>query len=359
MNRTGPSPLALHLSLAATAAGGDQDRLAAYMAGIKKYQNSSYSRHMPDLPVVWSAGTVTLRHAAAESGKAGEQSPLLVIPSMINRSAILDIAEDSSFVRWVAGQGRDVYLMDWGEPKNDPAQAQLDTLMTDRLIPAMRYVGAKARDGQIDALGYCMGGTLMAAAAVQDVPLRRLVFLASPWDFDAGDRVLQGQVLSFAASGQTLMALHDRLPASWVQTVFATLDPAQLLQKYARFSGMPDGSAEAQRFVAVEDWLNDAVDLPTGIARMCIHDWYAGNKPAAGTWSACGRPVLLREIEYPALILCAKNDRLVPPESSLSMARLLPYASVHIANTGHIGLLAGRHAPEAVWQPILDFLAAE
>jgi polyhydroxyalkanoate synthase len=357
MNRTGPSPLALHLSLAATAAGGDRDLLAAYMAGIRQYQNSDYARTLPGLPVVWSAGTVTLRHAAAAPG-GGNAPPLLMVPSMINRSTILDIAEDVSFVRWMAARGRDVYLMDWGEPKNDPAQAQLDTLMAERLIPAIRHAAAAGGHGVVDALGYCMGGTLLAGAAGRNVPVRRLVFLAAPWDFDAGDRLLQAQVLSFAASGQTLMALHDRLPASWVQTVFATLDPAQLLHKYVRFAAMAPDSAEARRFVAVEDWLNDAVDLPSGIARMCIHDWYAGNKTAAGSWRVGGHPVMLRDINCPALILCAKKDRLVPPESARAMEGLLPYAKIHMAETGHIGLLAGGRAADHVWRPVLDFLSA-
>lgn len=354
--RTGPTPLALHLSLAATAAGGDAALLAAYMAGIRKYQNSAHRRTLPDLPVVWQAGEVTLRQAGGGAG-SDRLPPLLVIPSLINRPTILDIEEGYSFVRWMAARGRNVLLLDWGEPKNDPALRHVDPLVGERLIPAMAQAALIGR-GRFHAMGYCMGGTLLAAAtAIPAGPApEKSVFLATPWDFDAGDRVLQAQVLSFAASGQSLMALHGVLPASWVQTVFACVDPARLLQKYVRFSHMAEDDPAARLFVAVEDWLNDAVDLPQGIAQMCIQDWYVANAPAAETWRVGGRPVMLRDVTSRALVLCANNDTLVPPESSRALSRMLPHATYKTVDAGHIGLLAGREAADQVWQTIERFL---
>lgn len=358
MNRTGPSPLALHLSLAAMSAGGDDARLESYMAGVRKYQLSSYIRDLPPLPEIWRSGTVTLSRMQAGIQGAPERPPLLVIPSMINRSYILDLMSGFSCVRWLAGQGRDVILLDWGNSSQDPGQATLDQAVTECLIPAMAFVH-KLYQTPADVMGYCMGGTLLVSAACHapDI-LRRLVFLATPWDFDAGDRALQAQVLAWAISGQSLMATTGVLPASWAQTVFACVDPAQILNKFSAFADKPTDDPETARFVAVEDWLNDAADLPAGVARACIHDWYTHNLTQHQKWRIGGKVILPQHIAHETLVVSAQNDRLVPPPSSQSLARSLRQSRELSVDTGHIGLLAGRNAVEQVWKPISDFLQA-
>ncbi|MBN8521201.1 MAG: alpha/beta fold hydrolase [Alphaproteobacteria bacterium] len=357
MNRTGPTPLALHLSLAAMSAGGDDARLESYMAGVRKYQLSSYQRDLTPLPEIWRLGTVTL--SRIQGAAAPELPPLLVIPSMINRSYILDLMSGFSCVRWLAGQGRDVILLDWGNSPQDPGQATLDQVVMERLIPAIAYVHEQYQT-PVDMMGYCMGGTLLVSAACHAPEvMRRLVFLATPWDFDAGDRALQAQVLAWAISGQSLMATTGVLPASWAQTVFACVDPAQVLNKFSAFADKPDEDPDIARFVAVEDWLNDAADLPAGVARACIHDWYTHNQTQHQKWRLGGKVILPQHISHETLVVSAQNDRLVPPQSSQSLARsLLRFQELSVA-TGHIGLLAGRKAVAQVWKPISDFLQTE
>lgn len=352
MTRIGPKPLPVHLGLAATTAGPRTDLLQAYLAGIQKYQLHPYQRTLSDLPEIWRSGEVTLRRAAG----AGGGVPLLVIPSMINRAAILDLTELHSFVRWMAGQGRDVILLDWGNSLLDAGQADMDLVVMERLIPAAQYL-ANEYGGPVHAAGYCMGGTLLTAAASREGGLfDRLVFLATPWDFDAGDRAFQSQVLFWAVSGQAMMAQKGHLPSTWLQTVFACLDPQQMVQKYADFSKLAADDPRASRFVAVEDWLNDPVDLPGGVAKACIHDWYEKNVTKTGDWKIGGKAVLPQQIENASLIVAAANDRLVPPECSAALGRTLPSAQILSPQTGHIGLLAGTHAIRNVWMPISEFL---
>lgn len=322
-----------------------QEMLRGLMAGIRKYQLHPYARTLPDLPTVWQAGHVRLLHAG------GTGRPLLLIPSMINGSTILDLIEGRSLARWLAGQGHDVYLLDWGRSTDDHGQADIDTLLQDRLVPAMTFL---AKDGPIDALGYCMGGTLLAAAApLAGDALRKLVFLATPWDFHAGDRKLQAMVQYWSASGLALMAQQGMLPADWVQTVFASVDPHMALRKFTDFTDMADDDPRAALFVAVEDWLNEAADLPRDIAQTCIQDWYLDNAPAKGAWRGIGREA----IAHPALVVAAKRDRLVPPESSRALYNLLPGAAWQSPEAGHIGLIAGEGAIEDIWMPLQRWLS--
>ena len=129
--------------------------------------------------------------------------------------------------------------------------------------------------------GYCMGGTMvLPLAARKDVAA--LVLLAAPWDFWADGRH-QARLIEAHLPGLT--ALIDglgQLPPDALQAMFAVLDPLLAARKFSAFAALPPASAAARDFVALEDWLNDAVPLTGPVARACLHDWYGTNAPARG-----------------------------------------------------------------------------
>lgn len=332
--------------------------LQGLMTGIKKYQAHPYTRTLPELPAVWQAGQARLLYAKAGGKRADGAPPLVLIPSMINGYEILDLLRERSFARWMAAQGRDVYVLDWGASTLDDGQRSFDALITERLIPALQWAAAE-NGGSVDVLGYCMGGTL-AVAAIQAAPLttRRAVFLAAPWDFHAGDKKLQQMVSGGAAAGMALITQQGVLPSSWVQGVFASVDPLQAVRKFTSFAAMADDEPRAWRFVAAEDWLNAAADLPRDVAQGCIQIWYLDNAPGRGAWRVSGQAVDPAALSLPSLIVVAGRDQLVPPESSAALRDAIKGAAWVEAPTGHIGLIAGEQAVENVWQPIDAWLRA-
>lgn len=357
MNRAGPKPLPIHLSLAAAAAaqeaGGQnaEELLRVFFEGLKKYQDHTYVRNLPELPVVWQEGQA--RMYLAKGTKKGR--PLLLVPSMVNKSSILDLMEDRSFLRWQAQQGRDIYLLDWGRPVDDEGQGSMDALIGQRLIPAAEFLQQET-GGPVHALGYCMGGLFLAAAAhIKPEPFHSLTYLATPWDFHAGDRAMQRLVTMWSPSGLMLIDQHGYLPMNWIQSVFASLDPKMTIRKFSGFTDMEEVSA--QRFVAVEDWLNDGVDLPAEMARSCIRDLYLENATVHQKWQVMDKTIDPVGWQKPALIVAAGGDRLVPPESSLALNILIKGSDVLQPKTGHIGLIAGGSSVENVWQPIADWVA--
>ncbi|PJB70520.1 MAG: alpha/beta hydrolase [Alphaproteobacteria bacterium CG_4_9_14_3_um_filter_47_13] len=351
--RKGPSPIPVHIGLAMQHIGtADTKDMERMLAGIQKYQNHTYRRNVPSLPVIWQEGEASILHCAAET----EELSIFLIPSLINKSFILDLLPEKSFVRWLAAQGINVYLMDWGEPVRDKMLQNIDSLVSNRLCAAMDYVTNKA-GGKIHALGYCMGGMFLAAAAKERKEhLKSLIFLASPWDFSVGDCHLAKQVKAGTPTALQLIEQKGYLPMNWIQSVFAAVNADRALSKFSEFEKMAETSQDAHLFVAVEDWLNEGVDMPGEFAKSCILDWYNGNKSGAGEWIVNGTLVDPATLETPALVIASLNDRLVPRESSLALARLLPQAKILAPPSGHIGMMTGHKAEKLVWEPIRQWI---
>lgn len=358
--RPGVRPLPVHVG--AVLAGYAKDpakyaRLAgdmeAMVAGIKIYQDHPFRRKMKPLAEVWREGQASLLfHPAAGKKKRGA---VLLVPSMINRSIILDILPERSFTRWLAAQGFDVCLLDWGDPVKDADMADMEGVIRKRLVPALAF--AHAEYGPLDVMGYCMGGTLLAAGALlAPQTMRSAVFLASPWDFHAGDRALATQIQAGTPAALQMIDQNGTLPANWIQSVFAIVNADRAVRKFAEFAALDQDSEKAKMFVAVEDWLNDGVDFPGALARECIAGWYGGNAPGKGEWKLGRRKVDPTKIKTRSLVVASSTDRLVPMESSLALADLIPNCEVIKPAIGHIGMMTGRQAEKTVWDPVLRWL---
>jgi polyhydroxyalkanoate synthase len=127
-------------------------------------------------------------------------------------------------------------------------------------------------------------------------------------------------------------------------------------RKFSRFSKMDMESEEARIFVAVEDWLNDGKDLPAGIARECILDWFINNGPCSGKWLLDGRVIEPGNIEIPVHIVASRKDQLVEYDAALSVRHSLPHAHLTEPDCGHIGMIAGKNSILDVWQPIAHWM---
>ncbi|MGE5145413.1 MAG: alpha/beta hydrolase, partial [Candidatus Eiseniibacteriota bacterium] len=136
------------------------------------------------------------------------------------------------------------------------------------------------------------------------------------------------------------------------------LDPCLALTKFSAFGRLDPGSDQAEAFVALEDWLNDGVPLAAAVARECLIGWYGENTPGTGNWRIAGTAVRPETLTLPTLIVLPQNDRIVPPASAWALGRLIPGAETMTPPAGHIGMVVGGTAPEAVWAPLASWLGA-
>lgn len=326
--------------------------------GIRRYQLHPYQRKLARQSVVWSSGqTRVIWHAA--KGRA-PKARILAIPSMINGPEILDILPDRSLLRWLAEQGFDVYLLEWGDLRLDPDLKNLDTAFKKKIKPMLDFL-AKDSDLPLYGLGYCMGGLFLAAAEVLNPDVfKGLCFIAAPWDFKKGAKgAFPEAVQRWAKDGMSRVRHLSYMPADWLQMIFAGVDAGLIARKFSAFADMKPESNEAMLFVAVEDWVNGGADLPAGIIQDCVGDWYIENKARKGAWEVCGQKISAKRITKPSFVVVPGRDRIVPPESARVLAEQLPNATLLEPDCGHISMMVSGKAEKLVWEPMKKWLLAD
>jgi polyhydroxyalkanoate synthase len=323
---------------------------AALIEGIAAYRRHPWRRDLPDPPALWTEGSSRL----LDYGGAG--IPVLVVPSLVNRAYVLDLAPGHSMLRWLAGQGVRPLLLDWGWPDQDERRFSLTDYIAGRLERALAPACTVA-GGPVVLAGYCMGGTLAVAAAQRRPELiRGLALLAAPWDFHAPDRERALAAARCLPLLEPVLALNHTLPIDGLQTLFALLDPFGVADKYRSFSRLDQDTDRARLFVALEDWLNDGVPLAEPVAREVLAGWYGENSPALGSWRVAGLTVDPTVLRTPCFVAAPGRDRIVPPESARPLATLIPGAVLHEPQAGHIGMAAGSSAERVLWRPLLEWL---
>ena len=386
LSRRGPRPLLLHLTLAVMRPGGymsalpswnlglqhlSKDRAAGLpdpealktafetaaaedrdlVAGIAAYRRDGYIRSPEEPPAIWAEGETRLLDYGGAGPAAGGPT-VFFVPSLINRAYVLDLMPEASMLRWLAAQGVRPVLLDWGWPGEVERKFTLTDYIAGRLERAIATVS-----GPIVLAGYCMGGLLALAAALrQPDKIKALALLATPWDFQAAD---PGQAKNFSdllPMLEPMMQFSGTLPIDALQTLFTMIDPFGVGEKYRSFARQDKASTRARRFVAMEDWLADGVPLAAPVAREAIAGWYGANSAVAGTWRVAGLNVDPAKYGGPVFCAIPARDRLVPPESARPLAAAFKDATVIEPAAGHIGMIAGTNAREALWQPFANWL---
>jgi polyhydroxyalkanoate synthase len=118
-----------------------------------------------------------------------------------------------------------------------------------------------------------------------------------------------------------------------LQAAFWSLDPLRTVSKFAEFGQLDPASAEARRFVQLEDWANEGEPLPYLAARELIEDLFARDLPGSGGWSVGGR-IASDRFDVPALHLLAGRDRIAPAETA-------PSGNSVSIDAGHVGMVVG------------------
>ncbi len=332
-------------------------RLTAMTGGMLRYRRHAWRRDLVDPPAIWAEGGSRLLDYGGAKDNGG--APLVMVPSLVNRAYVLDLAEGQSLARFLSGQGLWPLLLDWGEPGEMELRFDLAAYIA-RLQRALAF--ARRQSGAAPLLlGYCMGGNLALAAALRSPDdVGALALLATPWDFHAGGAHQAALVQALAPNLVPPDAAGEGVPPALdvdlLQGFFWALDPLTALKKFTLFTAMPEGGDNERRFIAMEDWLNDGVVLAGPVARECLLGWYGANTPPQGRWLVEGRAVRPQDWRKPALVVLPERDKLVPKEGAAALADQLPAAERHDAPSGHIGMVVGPRAESGLWRPLAAWL---
>jgi poly(3-hydroxyalkanoate) synthetase len=318
---------------------------AGLISGIAAYRRHPYRRSLIDPPAIWTEGETELREYPIPEGVTPVKAPpVLIVPSLVNKSTILDLAEGRSLCRALAAQGLRVLLLDWGWPDATARQFDLDAIITGRLARALEFAG------KVTLLGYCMGG-LLALAAAQLMPKNvvALGVMATPWDFYLGLDHDQQNIAKHLEALEPVMQSTGTLPIDALQVLFNLRDPHAVGDKYRDFGASDQSAERAAHFVAFEDWLNDGVPLAAPIARQTLGTWFSQNVTMKGEWQVAGETILPTNIKVPTLAALALRDRIVPFASGMPLAARLPSCVLLKPDAGHVGMIAGSQAEKQLW----------
>ena len=305
------------------------------LAGLRRYQEAVRPPPPAPMPVLAEAQGATLRDYG------GDGPTVVFVPSLINPPSVLDMGE-RSLLRWLAGQGRRVTLLDWGWPGPDRRALSVAGHVERILLPLM-----EVRE-PVDLVGYCLGGT-MALAAAQLGRARSVATIAAPWHFNGFPDQARADLGGLWAGAQPAVRALGLLPMEVLQCAFWSLDPARTVAKFEAFAALE--GAEAATFVQLEDWANDGPPISEAAAREMFEELFAADASGAGRWRVAGALIDPATLACPFLNIVSTTDRIVPPETAARAGERLDLA------LGHVGMVVGRRAKEALWQPLAAWLS--
>ena len=296
-----------------------------------------------------------LRYHARSEGPAFA-TPVLLVPSLINRHYVLDLTPGKSFVEWLVARGHDVYVIDWGTPGPEDRYLTFDTIADRYLGRALRHVSRASSRGAAHVLGYCMGGTLAAVhlAAHESAHAASFCALATPVRF-ADDPSLIGawsRAESFDAGA--LVAALGNVPWQLLQSAFHLLRPTLPIAKATHVLDRAWNDEFLDGFLALETWGNDNVSFPGACFQTYVEALYREDALAQGTFRLSGRPAPLSAITCPTLTVTFAHDNIVPEASAAPLHDLIGAVDKHRLHLpgGHVGAVVSRKAAKGLWPTI-------
>jgi polyhydroxyalkanoate synthase subunit PhaC len=269
-----------------------------------------------------------------------KRRPLLIIPPWINKFYILDLRPRNSFIRWAVGQGHTVFVISWVNPDERLARKSFEDYMHEGPLAALDAMEQATGERGVNVIGYCLGGTLLAAAlaymaAKRDNRIKSATYFVTMVDFqEAGE-------LSVFIDEEQLQALEQRmskkgyLEARDMHTTFNMLRANDLIWSFV----VNNYLLGKQPFpFDLLYWNADSTRMPAAMHSFYLRKMYQENLLARpGGITLGGVPLDLRKIKTPSFLLSTREDHIAPWRSTYAATQLYagPVRFV-LSASGHI-----------------------
>ena len=268
------------------------------------------------------------------------KQPLMIVPPLINKFYILDLREDNSFIRWAVEQGYTVFVISWVNPDETYADKSFDDYAKGGILAALGAIEKATGEKQVSAIGYCVGGTLLAAtlaymAANEDNRITAVTYFAAQVDFEKA-----GELLVFTDE-QQISQLEPKvreqgyLDGSSMAATFNSLRANDLIWYFVINNYLM--GKEPPVFDLLY-WNADSTRFPAQLLLDYLRNMYQHNKLSQpGGFTLLGEPVDLGKIKIPTYIQAGKEDHIAPPESVFKAVNLYGGpVKFMLAGSGHI-----------------------
>ena len=267
--------------------------------------------------------------------------PLLVIPPWINKYYILDLREKNSFIKWWVDQGFTVFVISWVNPDEQLAEKEFDDYLTAGPLAAFDAIKQATGERELNAVGYCLGGTLLAsalaylAAKQRRCPVKAATFMTTLLDFaEPGD-------LGVFIDDEQLDALEQRmnragyLDGAEMATSFNLLRANDLIWSFFVNNYL---LGKAPFPFDLLYWNSDSTRMPAKMHSFYLRNMYQKNLLAQpGGIELAGAAIDLSKIKVPSYFLATTEDHIAPWRSCYSGATLFAGATRFVlGGSGHI-----------------------
>ncbi len=265
--------------------------------------------------------------------------PLLIVPPWINKFYILDLTPEKSFIKWCVAQGVTVFVISWVNPDSKLAQKSFEDYMREGPLTALDVIEKATGERAVDAIGYCVGGTLLATtlaymASTGDGRIASATFFAAQVDFThAGDLKVFVDEEQIAARERE-MNERGYLEGKKMANAFNLLRSNDLIWPYV-INNYLKGKEPAPFDLLY--WNSDATRMPAANHSFYLRNCYLENRLSKGDMVIGGKKLDLKSVKVPVYNLATREDHIAPAKSVLLGSKYFggPVRFV-LAGSGHI-----------------------
>jgi polyhydroxyalkanoate synthase len=265
--------------------------------------------------------------------------PVLIVPPWINKFYVLDLNPEKSFIKWCVDQGLTVFVISWVNPDAHLARKTFEDYVLDGPLAALDAIKAATGASKVNAIGYCVGGTLLAVtlahmAGKRDQRIASATLFASQVDFTfSGDLKVFADEEQIAAL-ERQMKERGYLDSRKMANSFNLMRSNDLIWPYVinnYFKGK-----EPLAFDLLY-WNSDATRMPAANHSFYLRNCYLENNLSQGKMVIAGQKLDLGKIKLPIYNLATREDHIAPAKSVLLGSKFFggPVKFV-LAGSGHI-----------------------
>ncbi len=269
------------------------------------------------------------------------ERPFLLVPPCINKFYILDLQPENSLIRYAVEQGHRTFVVSWRNPDASLGHKTWDDYIEGAVLEAIRVVQKISGAEQLNALGFCVGGTMLAnalavlAARGEEAPVASATFLTTLIDFtDTGilDVFIDENFVKFR---EMQMGQGGLMKGQDLASTFSFLRPNDLVWNYVVGNYL---KGETPPPFDLLYWNSDSTNLPGPYYAWYLRNFYLENnlvKP--GKLTVCGEKLDLNQVGLPVYIYGSREDHIVPITAAYASTQVLPGKKRFVMGaSGHI-----------------------
>lgn len=286
------------------------------------------------------------------------KTPILVVYALMNKSYILDLQPDKSWLRSLLSQGFNVYLIDWKTPTSIDKYVSFDDYVNYYVDDCVDLVTKENSVERLTLHGYCLGSTMAAMyTSLHQEKVRNLVTIAPIIDTE-NDRTVLANFARYL-DVKTITDILGNFPREYLYGCFSMLKPfKQGANKYLNLVENIDNAKFVQNFLRMEKWLYDTPSIAGETFRQWIEDIYQKNLLVKNEMWIGENLVDLSKINVPLLNIVAEEDHLVSPQCSVALNDSVSSMDKRLMHfhTGHVGLIASSYSQNNVLPKVGQWL---